>query len=223
MEIALVTWWTSGIWKEVSKYLLHKDIFSVVTWSRNSYKTRENEKYTQFDQSTDSKITEKITTDLKYVFLNAGVFYPDDASNEDLEYMEKVNYQSNMAILQDLHENGFLKNANIIVNASIQVESPRDFAKKYAETKKKLTESTLEYAKQKGINLCVIWPSAIFGTPMIKKFINYCISKWMYENESDFREKVAMIDLKVLIEKIDDIYFGNNYEEFKHKFIPVKQ
>lgn len=225
MEIALITWWTSGIWKEISSYLLRKNTFCIVTWSRNYYKTRKNEVYIQFDQNTDSKIVEKlgkITYNLKYVFLNVGVFYPDDSSEEDLDYMEKINYESNLAILKNLHEKGFLKKTNIIVNASIQAKFPRILTTKYAETKKKLTESVLEYAKQEDIALCVIWPSMIrLETKMFKNFMKYYISKWIYKDEKSFRKNIIMTELSILIKKINDIYFGSNYERFKHKFIAI--
>lgn len=228
MEYALITGWTSGIWKEVSKHLLDKELCSIITWSKDSYKTWKNEIYLKNDQSHDFKISEKIkniTGKLKYVFLNAGIFVPDEADKESLKLMNAINYQNTIKLLHDLQENHLLDDAKIIVNASIQAAHPRELTKEYAETKKKLSDKALTYAKEKHIQLSVIWPSAVKNTPMVEKLMNYYISKGIYANKNDFLNKVKMTNMSDVLNIIDKMFFWDekNYKkEFMLKFIPIK-
>lgn len=227
MEYALVTWWTSGIGKEVVRHLISKDIFSLVTWSGDTYSTGENELYLKNDQRYDFEIGKKIkeiTDRLDYVFLNVGIFVPDEADEEDLQLMHTVNYKNTINLLLDLDKEHLLDHARIIVNASMQAKHPRALTKKYAETKQRLCDDSLAYAKQKNLNLSVIWPSAVKDTPMLEKLIQYYISKDIYTDKDDFLEKVPTTDMSDVTEIIDKIFFGdeNIYNErFLHTFIPI--
>lgn len=232
MEYALVTWWTSGIWEQIADHLATKWIFTIITWSRDNYLIEnKNESYIQNNQLKWENLSEKIlaiTDHIRYVFVSAGVFVPDDGDTSELEIMEVINHKSNIEILQNLFNNKLLNtDTRIVINSSIQSEYPKEFSTKYAESKKKLTDDAIEFGQKNNLQISVIWPSLVKETPMAKKRINYYAWKrYHWDIKLLMKEtNIKMTDISDVLNIVNRIFFSEDQsykEEFMHKFIPIK-
>lgn len=229
MEHALVTWWTSGIGETIAHHLSEKWIFTILTGSRDEHPiVKENEIYLQHDQLHSQKISEEIytiTEKLKYIFLNAGIFVPDDSSAIELFQMKVINC-NNISVLDDLYANDFIMpDTRIIVNASIQAEYPREYSSQYAFSKKTLTHGALSLWKKRNLNINIIGPSLVRDTPMAKQWIEYYADKKYGWDVQAVMNEIKMIGIESIIDIIDKSFFSEEKEyeqKYKHKFIPIK-